>query len=109
MWEKPQPLFHPNSFQTRGVFREKRHVTCDNFFSGDDVINHMCEQGFGLTMTRLPKDVPKKHLCKLKTAVTKRSRAARWLHPIFCLKRHQNGALILLTTFQSTSSVHPVI
>lgn len=108
IWERMQPLFQVSTYRTRGLFRQKPHITCDNFFSGDDIIGYACEQGFGLTMTcrrdRLPKGVPGKHLCKLKTPVNKRSRASRWMHPIFCLKRHQNGSLIQLTTFQSTSS-----
>ena len=109
VWQRMQPLFHADSFRPRGIFREKPHITCGNFFSGDDVIKYACTEGFGLTMTcrrdRLPSTMPRKHLCKSKTAVTKRSRAARWMHPIFCLRQHQpTGALIQLTTFQSTSS-----
>ena len=108
VWEKLQPLFAPNAYRTRGIFREKPHFTCDNFFSGDEIMEYAATEGFGLTMTcrrdRLPKGIPKKYLCKEKTAVNKRSRAARWMHPIFCIKQHQNGALIQLTTFQSTSS-----
>ena len=108
LWERMMPLFQPNTHRTRDMFRQKPHITCDNFFSGDGIINYACEQGFGVTMTcrrdRLPKGVPGKYLCKLKTPVDKRSRASRWMHPIFCLKQHQSGALIQLTTFQSTSS-----
>ena len=108
LWEWLHPLFQQSTYRTRGIFRQKPHITCDNFFSRDDIVNYACEQGFGLTMTcrrdRLPRGAPSKHLCKLKTPVNKRTRASCWMHPIFCLKRHHTGALIQLTTFQSTSS-----
>jgi len=108
VWHELQALFEPSQHCPRGLFHEKPHITCDNFFSGDDVVNFAANEGFGLAMTcrrdRLPSRMPRKHLCKEKTAVDKRSQAARWMHPIFLLKEHQSGALIQLTTFQSTSS-----
>lgn len=51
---------------------------------------------------KLPKGFPWKHLCKDKTAVNKRSRAQRWMHPKVCVKQHQSGPFIQLTAIQST-------
>ena len=107
IWEKMLPLFQPNEFRPTGIFREKPHFTWDNYFSGDAIIDYACEEGFGLTMTcrrdRLPKGIKNNYLCKEKTPVDKRSRAARFQNPIFALKKHKEG-YIQLTSFQSTSS-----
>ena len=43
LWERMMPLFQSNTCRTRGTFRQKPHITCDNFFSGDDIINYACE------------------------------------------------------------------
>ena len=110
VWDQLQPLLNANTFQPQSLFPEKPHIACDNFFSGDEIIQFAATEGFGLTMTcrrdRLPKTTPKKHLCKDKTQVSKRSRAARWMHPIFCLHQHQNGALI---QSRHSNQHHPVI
>lgn len=34
-----------------GIYSEKPHVTLDNHFSGDCVIECACLKGFGVTMT----------------------------------------------------------
>ena len=91
----------------RSIFREKPHITWDNYFSGDHTLQYACEQGFAMTMTtrrdRLPKGVPGRFLHKKKTQVTDRSKAARFEVPIFVVKNHARG-MIQLTSFQSTSS-----
>jgi len=41
LWERLQPLFQPNTYRTRGIFCPKPHMTCDNFFSGNDIVNYV--------------------------------------------------------------------
>ena len=68
---------------------------------------YAAEQGFGMTMTtrrdRLPKKVPVKYLHKDKTNTTKRSKAARFMWPVF-LTKQLGPSFLQLTSFQSTSS-----
>jgi len=111
IWVQMQSLFQRNEYRPRGIFREKPHFTCDNYFSGDVLLKYACKEGFGLTMTcrrdRLPKGIPRMHLHQQKTSVTPRSRAARFERPIFCIKEYVSGGNICsiqLTSFQSTSS-----
>ena len=91
------------------ILHSKPHMTWDNFFSGDDILEYACNKGFGLTMTcrrdRLPgaKVIPVKHWHKEKTDSKARPKAARYEQPIFAIKRVGNS-LIQHTSFQSTSS-----
>jgi hypothetical protein len=110
--ERLEPLING----PKPIFREMPHMTWDNFFSGDNIMNYVAEKGFGMTTTcrrdRLPKDIPGKYLHKGKTDSTARPKAARFEQPIFVIKKLMDdpndptkitGAL-QLTTFQSTSS-----
>ena len=96
-----------NTNKPRGIYSEKPHLTFDNYFSGDCIVQYACEKGFGLTMTvrrdRLPKGIPTKYLQKEKTPVSRRSKAARFENPVF-ITRECEGSIIQLTSFQSTSS-----
>ena len=89
------------------------HITVDNFFSGDQAVKYAIDNQFGLTTStrrdRLPSGVPGKYLHKEKTNSTARPKAARFLQPIFCVKKFRDSennlsGMIQLTSFQSTSS-----
>jgi len=112
LWQKLERLLHGNEFRPHGIFRCKPHITCDNYFSGDCILKYALQEKFGLTMTcrrdRLPAKVPGKYLHKQKTTVNPRSKAARFLKPIFCQKNHGDDGQIQLTSFQSTSSCNIV-
>ncbi|CAJ1953548.1 unnamed protein product [Cylindrotheca closterium] len=97
------------------IFREKPHITLDNFFSGDETLDHLGELGFAATMTsrrdRLPAGVPKHHFHHEKGPVDDRSKAARFIHPITCVKKFpQDGEKKAYTrthvSFQSTGSTN---
>ncbi|MGL5935917.1 MAG: hypothetical protein ACRCZI_09885, partial [Cetobacterium sp.] len=96
---------HPH----RGILRGQPHMTWDNFFSGDEILEYAAEKGFGLTMTcrrdRLPGKgvVSTKYWHKEKTNSMPRPKAARYEQPIFAIKR-VGESLIQHTSFQSTSS-----
>jgi len=111
VWQKIEPLLHGNDFRPNGIFRCKPHITCDNYFSGDCILKYALQEQFGLTMTcrrnRLPAKIPGKYLHKQKTTVTPRLKAARFLKPIFCQKKHKEGD-IQLTLFQLTSSCNVI-
>jgi hypothetical protein len=75
------------------ILHQKPHMTWDNFFSGNDILEHAALAEFGLTMTcrrdRLPdsKIIPGKYWHKEKTTSTARPKAARYEQPIFVIKR----------------------
>ena len=87
------------------------HITWDNYFSGDQIMEYAAENGWGLTMTcrrdRLPSDIPEEHLMKEKTDSSLRPRSARFLQPIFCQKKI-GSSYRQHTSFQSTSSTNIV-
>jgi hypothetical protein len=64
-------LGEPQNPSVRQIFSEKPHLTCDNYFSGDEVMDYLGEKGFSATMTcqrnRLPKGVDNCYLHKEKT------------------------------------------
>ena len=73
------------------IFREKPHLTWDNYFSGDDIMMHAGQRGFGLTMTCrqdcLPKDIPSHFVNKEKAGTDIRPRATHFMNPIFAIKK----------------------
>lgn len=93
------------------IFREPPHLCCDNFFSGDAIMDHLGSIGFGATMTcrrdRLPKGVPKHYWHHLRTGSDKVSKAARFIPPITAVKTtYAEGGKLGYTrahvSFQST-------
>ena len=73
------------------IFKSPPHITFDNYFCDDVVLDYMGQRGFGATMTnrrdRLPQGIPGMYLCKEKTeAKTQRSRVARFNNPITLVK-----------------------
>ena len=109
IWEEQlsQLLKPDNTLIGRAIFSQKPHITWDNYFSGQPIMEYAAEQGFGVTSTisrdHLPRGVPTKYWCKAKTATTKRSKHARYENPIFAVKRI-GQSVATVTSFQSTSS-----
>jgi len=96
-----------NPFRPVPIYREKPHMTWDNFFSGDSIMQYCVDEGFPMTMTcrrdRLPGQMPSKHLCKEKTG-NPQARAARFNNPIVAVNDCEMGCRMQLTSFQSMSS-----
>jgi hypothetical protein len=101
-------LLHQQILKRPDIFRlHDLHMLGDNFFSGMDWFKYVCEQNFGtLTTTRrdrLPiKEKQYLHHKKL-TAVTPRSKAARFENPIVLTKEYK-GSLMVHCSMQSTGS-----
>ena len=75
----------------RQIFTEPVHLTMDNYFSGDNVMNYLGERGYKATMTcrrdRLPEGIPKDAFHYLKgIKVDQRTRVARFEQPIVAVK-----------------------
>jgi len=73
------------------IFDEPVHTAMDNFFSGDEVLRFLGEQGWKATMTcrrdHLPRGVPKSYFNFIKAApVNARSKAARFEQSIIAVK-----------------------
>jgi len=101
------PLCREDNLLGKALFQDKPHITWDNFFSGDEIMECAADQGFGLTMTcrrdRLPSGVPKKYFHHAKTPVTHQTKAARFQKPIVAIKK-RGQSYLQFTSFQSTSS-----
>ena len=102
------PLCRPdNDLVGKALFNEKPHITMDNFFSGNELMMYVAEEGFGATMTcrrdRLPNDVPKNYFHHAKVEVNPRTKATRFAQPIVAVKKHGQSVMVM-TSFQSTSS-----
>jgi hypothetical protein len=69
----------PDQPGVKKIFKETPHITWDNFFSGDHVMEWLGSKGFGATMTcrrdRLPSDIPREYLYKLGAKVDGQSKA----------------------------------
>jgi len=76
----------------KGIFHERPHMTWDNFFSGDSIMNWLGQKGFAATMTcrrdRLPKDVPKHFFHHEKGISDQKSKVARFLEPITAVQHY---------------------
>jgi len=75
LWEKQILLLcgEDNALR-KALFQVKPHITWDDFFSGNEIMEHAADKGFGLAMTCgrgcLPSGVPKKYFHHAKTQVT---------------------------------------
>ena len=82
-----EPMIGP---ETDKIFKSYPHMTWDNYFSGDAIMDYLGRKGFGATMTcrrdRLPAGVPKHRFHYEKGRVTESSRVARFLEPITATK-----------------------
>jgi hypothetical protein len=87
---RPQVVGGKDKTDLRQIYAQKPHTTWDNYFSGDIIMNHLGENGFGATMTcrrdRLPKDIAVVYLHKKKTDSTQRPKAARFNNPVVIVR-----------------------
>ena len=90
MLDKMEPMIYGMSGEEKNLFSCYPHLTWDNYFSGDQIMNFAGEKEFGLTMTcqrdRLPKDVLGIYFHKEKTDVKMKSKVARFFHPVVEVK-----------------------
>jgi len=100
-----------NPYMPKQIFREKPHITWDNYFSGDQTMQCIAEKGLGITCTVnrdcLPGKVPKQYWHKEMTKVSDRHRAARYKSHVVAIKRDPTkwgSSVWQHTSFQSTSS-----
>jgi len=88
------------------IFRCAPHITGDNHFSGETVMRHAMEKGFGLLMTcrrdRFP-GIPTMYVQKEKTDNGNRAKSARYQNPVVAIKEIGHD-IMQLVSFQSTSS-----
>lgn len=94
--------------EEKKIFRQCPHITWDNYFSGEQVMDYAGKKGFGLTTTcrrdRLPRKIEDKYMHKGKTpTVTDVTKVARFIEPVILVKTTDTHEVVL-TSFQSTSS-----
>jgi len=91
------------------MFREEPHITADNHFSGEQVMNYAADKGFGILMTcrrdRFPKGIKSENVHKEKSGTKQRAKAARYMNPVVAINKYKDNNNILkqLISFQSTS------
>ena len=102
----------------RQIFNEPVHITMDNYFSGDNVMNYLGERGYKATMTcrrdRLPEGIPKDAFHYLKgIKVDHRTRVARFEQPIVVVKHveqeegsEKKNYTLTHVSFQSTGGTN---
>ncbi len=103
-------------YTPRKIYQSPPHITADNHFSGDDVLDNGGKRGYGLTLTtrrdRFPKDL-KQYLHHRKEKMTgdlaKRAKAMRYEKPIVGVcqvpenqEANEMAYTKTLTSFQST-------
>jgi hypothetical protein len=87
----------------RQIFPEKPHMTCNNYFSGDEMMDYLGEKGFSATMTcqrnHLPSGVDDCFLHKEKTVPgNKYACVARFNKPIaLVIKKTKKAQLQVIT------------
>jgi hypothetical protein len=96
------------------IFKSPPHITFDNYFCDDVVLDYMGQRGFGATMMNrrdcLPQGIPGMYICKEKTeAKTQRSSVAIFNNPITLVKEvaadgDMKAYRRVRSNFQSTSS-----
>ena len=108
----------PDDDKRRQIFTKMPHITMDNHFSGDRIIQLIGESGGKGTWTtargRLPGGIPKKHLHgKKDVPINARSKAARFENPVVAVKHVTFPAgdtrkpyTVAHVTFQSTGGTN---
>ena len=111
--EKLLPMVKGSIGNHNKIYDMKPHITMDNFFSGEKILEWIGQQGFGATMTcrrdRLPPSVPAKYWHKQKTDTSLKTKVARFLEPVVAVKTVQSEGTHekyrrVNVSFQSTSS-----
>ncbi len=102
-------------YDMKQVYEKPPHATADNHFSGEHVLDYGGGKGYGLTLTnrrdRFPKGT-KEYLHHDKVeAGSRRSRVARFLHPIVAMKEVAATAATkaytkIIVSFQSTGATN---
>ena len=71
----------------------KPHITMDNYFIGEKILNWIGKNGFASTMTcrrdRLPPTVPANNWHKLKTDTSIKTKVARFFPPVVAVKEFE--------------------
>jgi len=117
LYEKLQPLVEGSDGDEKKIYKQKPHITMDNYFSGEKILTWIGENGFGATMTcsrdRLPPNMPAKYWHKVKTDTSKKTKAARFFEPVVVVKNvpatemtegYRRVHISFQSAFQSTSS-----
>ena len=113
LYEKLGLMVQGSDSNMKKIYSRKPHITMDNYFSGEKILNWIGENGYGTTMTcqrdRLPPGVPGKYWHKQKTDTSKKTKVARFFQPIVAVKEvpaiggnHEYRRVNV--SFQSTSS-----
>ena len=96
----------------RKIFSSKPHFTCDNYFSGEYVVDYFGRKGYGflgtLARNRFPTGIPVKYFQKEKATGTREARVARFNQPIVATSTVKcddgDSYTKVLCSMQSTSS-----
>ena len=80
------------SFYKRRIYPSPPHITCDNYFSGDDILDYAGERGFGITQTcrrdRFPTGLKEYlHSEKVTANIIPQAKAMRFKQPIVAIKQ----------------------
>ena len=100
-----------HEYKMKPIYTQKPHITADNYFSGDNVMDYLGERGYGMTCTcrrdRLPSQMKSYlHHEKVNSADSK-VKVMRFQKPIVAIKQVPAGEDTLaytktLVSFQST-------
>jgi hypothetical protein len=109
---EPMILGEPNQKNVRQIFPEKPHITCNNYFSGDEVMDYLGEKGFSATMTcqrnGLPQGVDRCFLHKEKMVPgDKYARVARFNKPITRITKKTKEVLGQMQVIGEKNMVQP--
>jgi hypothetical protein len=103
----------PERGPTCQIFSEKPHSTWDNYFSGDQIMDYLGEQGLAGTMTcqrnRLPKGVDNCFIHKVKTLPKDPvAQVARCNHPITLVTtKTKTGQMPVIVAGEPDENVQP--
>jgi len=107
----PNPTgWNRREFTMKAVYSKPPHITADNFFSSDALMDWLGEKGYGMTATcardRIPKEIkPYTHHTKV-DATHLRCKAMRYENPVVAIQQRKalNGKKAYTKTFVSFQS-----